>query len=257
MPPSLHFLIGPPSTQTKLAGTRPTMESRPAARFCYPEHVQRTAPYPPFISQRIREKMIEGPLVFVDIDTQRDFLEPTGSLYVPGSAEILPNLQRLLAFARDRKVPVLATACCHLADDAELRIFPPHCMSGTVGQERVPATACPDSIILAVDERLTGEIPDHLTLQKRELDVFSRPDADHLLARYDRSRPTFVVYGVATDYCVRAAVEGLLERNCQVAIVTDAIRAIDVSAESTILSDFARRGSLLTVTDVVCRLSTQ
>ena len=37
--------------------------------------------------------MLEGPLVFVDIDTQRDFLEPTGALYVAGSTEILPNLR--------------------------------------------------------------------------------------------------------------------------------------------------------------------
>ncbi len=35
--------------------------------------------------------MLEGPLVFVDIDTQRDFLELTGALYVPGSAEIVPK----------------------------------------------------------------------------------------------------------------------------------------------------------------------
>ncbi len=63
----------------------------------------------------------------------------------------------------------------------------------------------------------------------------------------------FVVYGVATDYCVRAAVEGLLRRRCQVAIVADAVRAIDSSAEPLILTDFARRGVLLTVTGVVCR----
>ena len=103
------------------------------------------------------------------------------------------------------------------------------------------ATACSDSVVLDVDERLTGELPAHLTLLKRELDVFSRPDADPLIARYDQDRPTFVVYGVCTDYCVRAAVEGLLRRKCQVVIVVDAVRAIDLSAESMILGDFAQR----------------
>ncbi len=44
--------------------------------------------------------MLEGPLVFVDIDTQRDFLEESGALYVPGSRSILGNLERLSRYCR-------------------------------------------------------------------------------------------------------------------------------------------------------------
>jgi nicotinamidase/pyrazinamidase len=197
--------------------------------------------------------MLDSPLVFVDIDTQRDFLDPSGALFVPGSREILPNLERLTQFAASRRIPILATACAHAADDPELAQFPPHCMIGTEGQNRVGATAIRDSLVLGVDDRLTGEIPAHLTLQKREFDVFSRPDADALIARYNQDGPTFVVYGVATDYCVRAAVEGLLRRHCRVAIVADAVRAIDPAAEADLLSDWARRGVLLTSTEAVCR----
>src|SRR3954447_20926643 len=137
--------------------------------------------------------MLEGPLVFVDIDTQRDFLEPSGALYIPGSEEILPNLERLTRFAQSQGIPLLATACSHRRDDPELTRFPPHCMAGTAGQQRVSATARPDSIVLDPDDRLTGELPRDLTLQKREFDVFSRPDADDLIARYNRRQPTFVV----------------------------------------------------------------
>jgi nicotinamidase/pyrazinamidase len=196
--------------------------------------------------------MLEGPLVFVDIDTQHDFLDVTGALYVSGSADILPNLQRLTQFARARHIPTIATSCAHEPDDPELKIFPPHCMAGSAGQERVPATACAESVVLEVDDRLTAEIPAHLTLFKRELDVFGRADADEIFERYQQRKPTFVVYGVATDYCVRAAVLGLLERKYRVAIVADAVRAIDQAAESTILTDFARRGGLMTLTEIVC-----
>ena len=53
-----------------------------------------------------------------------------------------------------------------------------------------------------------------------------------------------MVYGVATDYCVRVNMEGLLDHQCRVAMVIDAIRAIDPAAEAGILTDFARRGVL-------------
>jgi nicotinamidase/pyrazinamidase len=196
--------------------------------------------------------MLEGPLVFLDIDTQRDFLDPGGALYVPGAVEILPNLRRLTDFAIDHKIPILATACSHHPDDPELTVFPAHCIAHTPGQARVPATARPFSVILDVEERLSGELPPHLTLLKRELNVFSRSDTEELVARYNRDSPTWVVYGVATDYCVREAVDELMQRHFKVAIVVDAIHAIDASAEASLLSKFARGGALMTLTEVVC-----
>jgi nicotinamidase/pyrazinamidase len=198
--------------------------------------------------------MLEAPLVFVDIDTQCDFLEPTGALYVAGSQEILPNLERLTRYAESQRIPILATACSHSTNDPELARLPPHCMVGTDGQKRVAATARPDSRILGWDQRLTGELPMHLTLEKREFDVFSRPDADGLIDRYNSQGPTFVVYGVATDYCVRAAVEGLLARGCRVAVVVDAVRAIDPAVEAELLNEWSRRGVLLVMTEVLCRV---
>jgi nicotinamidase/pyrazinamidase len=195
--------------------------------------------------------MLDGPLVFIDIDTQRDFLEPSGALYVAGSEAIVANLRRLSDFARRHGIPVLATACAHTPDDPEMRVFPPHCLIGTPGQSRIDATARPESRVLPPDGRLEEELPLHLTVEKREYDLFSHPDADRLVALYDRDRPRFVVYGVAIDYCVRAAVEGLLDRGCRVAVVVDAIRAIDPEVESRLLTDFARRGALLALTDAV------
>ena len=36
----------------------------------------------------------------------------------------------------------------------------------------------------------------------------------------------YIVYGVATDYCVKAAAVGLLERGYKVTVVQDAIAAV-------------------------------
>ena len=38
---------------------------------------------------------------------------------------------------------------------------------------------------------------------------------------------TAIVYGVATDYCVKDAVVGLLKRGIKVSIVEDAVKGID------------------------------
>jgi nicotinamidase/pyrazinamidase len=199
--------------------------------------------------------MADDSRIFVDIDTQRDFLEPSGALYVPGSDAIIANLARLTTFARENQIRILATACSHTPDDPELTRFGPHCMAGTRGQERIEATQCADSIVLDVEERLTGDLPPYLTLFKRELDVFSRADADELIAAYvfGQRDPRFVVYGVATDYCVLAAVRGLLARGRQVTIVADAVRAIDPAAEERIFQELGLQGVLFTVTDAVCR----
>jgi nicotinamidase/pyrazinamidase len=200
--------------------------------------------------------MHEGPLVFVDVDTQRDFIEPTGALYVPGSEAIIDSLARLTDFARCHGIPVLATSDAHTDDDVEeLARFGRHCMAGTPGQSRVDATAWPRGEVLGVADRFGDEraaLPAHLTVEKRALDVFTHPEADRIVARYDRDRPTFVVYGVATDYCVSAAVQGLLRRGCKVAVVVDAVRAIDVAHEPDVLAGFIGAGAVLTVTEAVC-----
>jgi nicotinamidase/pyrazinamidase len=196
--------------------------------------------------------MLEGPLVFFDVDTQRDFLEPDGALFIAGSEAIRPQLARLTQFAADRAIPTLATACAHQPEDPEFATFPPHCLLGTPGQNRVTETACDASIVLEAGSAVPDPLPLHLTIPKREYDVFSNPDAGRIVEAYARSRTTFVVYGVATDYCVRCAVLGLLERGQKVALVVDAIWAVDPSAEPALLSEFAERGALLTLAEVVC-----
>ncbi len=196
--------------------------------------------------------MLVGSLVFIDIDTQHDFLDPAGALFIPGTEPILHQLACLTEFARSRAIPVLATACAHSEDDPEFEVFPPHCLKGTPGQQRIEATAWPGTQILTIDDRIGGEIPAHLTVEKVTYDLFNRADATEIVARYARNDPTFVVYGVATDYCVGCAVRGLLDRGCRVALVVDAIRAIDLEQEARILTDFANSGVLLTLADIVC-----
>ncbi|WP_422926891.1 cysteine hydrolase family protein [Singulisphaera sp. PoT] len=197
--------------------------------------------------------MLSSPFVFVDVDTQRDFLEPSGSLYIEGSSGILGNLARLTEFARSRAIPVVATACSHNLEDSELDQFPPHCMVDSPGQGRIAQTAWAESVVLTPETAFEGRIPPHLTLEKREFDVFSRVDADRVVETYGANAPTFVVYGVATDYCVRACVEGLLSRGCRLALVVDAVWPIHLDQEPALLTDLVGHGATLVMTDAICK----
>lgn len=198
--------------------------------------------------------MLAGPLVFVDIDTQRDFLDPEGALAIAGASAIVPNLDRLTRFARSHGIPIVATGCAHTPDEAEPEPFPPHCLVGTPGQRRIEATACDSGRVLSVESTLADSdpLPAHLILEKDRYDVFSRPDAAAIFRRYAADGATFVVYGVATDYCVRAAVLGLLGEGHRVVVVVDAIRAVDARNEAAVLGEFIKRGATLVLTDVVC-----
>jgi nicotinamidase/pyrazinamidase len=85
-----------------------------------------------------------------------------------------------------------------------------------------------------------------LYFEKEVYSLFANPNAEALLGRVralSSAEPELVVFGVATDYCVRAAAEGLLDRGCRVTILEDAIRAIDASNGEAALAELARRGA--------------
>lgn len=203
--------------------------------------------------------MLDGPLVFVDVDTQRDFLDPGGSLYIEGSESIRPNLGRLTYFARETGIPVIATACAHSLDEVDPEPFPPHCLIGTAGADRIEETQWDNGETLAINESLDtrfaerDQLPSHLTLQKRTYDLFSRPESEQVVAVFGRNAPTFVVYGVATDYCVACAVRGLRRLGHRVALVTDAIDAIDRASIPSIFDEFRHLGVNLLTTEAVCQ----
>ena len=61
--------------------------------------------------------------VLVDVDTQVDFVEPEGALYVPSAEKLKPNFAKLVRAARDAGVPVVASADAH-ADETDTFLPP-------------------------------------------------------------------------------------------------------------------------------------
>src|SRR2546423_7481251 len=74
--------------------------------------------------------------VFFDVDTQRDFLDPDGALYVPGAEGIVGNVAALNHWAAAHGIPVISTVDAHARNDPEFSQYPPHCIAGTPGQRK-------------------------------------------------------------------------------------------------------------------------
>jgi len=173
--------------------------------------------------------MLSHDLIFWEVDTQADFMLPGGRLYVPGAERLLPNIRKLTDAARQGRVFLVSHGCYHAKDDPEFKVFPPHCVKGSAGAEFVPEALTEQ--VLTVPNEPTATLPTDLSqyqqilLEKQTLDIFESRHAGELLERLDRDAE-FVVFGVVTEYCVRLAAKGLLERGRRVSVVRDAIETL-------------------------------
>jgi len=199
--------------------------------------------------------MMGLPILFWDVDTQHDFMDEDGNLAVPGAPQIVDNLAALTDFALAHNVPIVGSADAHVPDDDEFEQFPAHCVAGTPGQRKIAATSPEGSQIVQrdrVDDQLvalrSGELP-QLIIEKQELDVFSESVADHILTELTPEQ--ILLYGVATEYCVRLSVLGLLERDFAVTVVEDGIEAVDDEAGKDAIAEMGKQGAEFMKTESV------
>lgn len=192
-------------------------------------------------------------VVFFDVDTQVDFMLPTGRLYVAGAQEIVPNLKTLMDFARARGIPVLSSADAHSPDDPSFAQWPPHCVVGTPGQFRIPETSFPSSIVISnrpgrfdAPREWSGQI----IVEKQEYDATTNVNFGAILKALGERR--FLVFGVATEYCVRSTALGLRQRGMRVDLVTDAIKAIKPEDGRKAIEEMVTAGVRLVKTVDVC-----
>jgi nicotinamidase/pyrazinamidase len=192
-------------------------------------------------------------LVFFDIDTQIDFMLPEGRLYVPGAEQIVPNLVTLMSYARDHGVPVISSADAHTPDDPEFGIWPPHCVAGTPGQRRIPETMFADAVVVSSRPgafAASAKWPSQIIIEKAAYDTAANPHFDAVLRALGPRRA--VVFGVATEFCVRADVLSLRERGFPVDLVTDAIRPITEEGGRKAIEEMTAAGARLVSTVDVC-----
>ena len=193
-----------------------------------------------------------------DVDTQVDFIDPDGKLAVPNAESRVPAMARLVEWARREGIPHVASADDHELTDPEISespdfadTFPPHCLRGTRGAEKIAATEQADPVPLGAtevpDEWLRGR---EFLIHKKHFDVFTNPNTERLLEHFKPDE--IVLFGVATDICNDAAIKGLRKRGYDVTFVEDASCGIDDERSQACIVDWQGGGvRIATVDDVV------
>jgi nicotinamidase/pyrazinamidase len=190
--------------------------------------------------------------IFWEVDAQADFMLPGGKLYAPGAEKLIPQIKRLVAAALASGSLLVSSADAHPEGDPEFQRFPPHCLVRTAGARIIPEGLAAN--FCTVPNDASAALPSHVLsfpqviFEKQTLDVFDNPHASALVDRLPADAE-YIVFGVVTEYCVKCAAQGLLARHRRVAIVKDAIEALDRAAGRSTLEELESLGARLISTD--------
>ena len=179
-----------------------------------------------------------GGTILWDVDTQVDFVEPGGKLYVAGAEEAKPAMARLVEGARAAGAIHVASCDQHELSDPEISqepdfesTWPPHCLLGTPGAEKIPETKQLDPLPLPLVPLPTATLRRLLAgrreilIPKKQYDPFTNPNTEPMLEVLDPAE--IVLFGVATDICDDAAVRALIRRGRRITFAEDASRGVD------------------------------
>lgn len=154
------------------------------------------------------------------VDVQVDFL-PGGNLAVQRGDEVVPALNRYVAAAGRKSVPVFASRDWHPRNHCSFRArggpWPEHCVAGTPGAAFAPGLDLPRGAVV-ISKAATPDADAYSAFQGTDLAQRLRKQGVKRL----------LVGGLATDYCVLNTVLDARKEGFEVLLLADAIRAVDV-----------------------------
>lgn len=217
--------------------------------------------------------------VFFDVDMLIDFLTKTGKLYIKDSEQIIPNVKKLVRYATEKDIKILGCGDRHFGTsqyklaETELDInggpFPMHCEDDTYGASKIPEAQVPQDIVYIESQDIYDESTLHvlfntakqIIFEKQSYNVFwdennpgGNQNIDFALNHHFHDIDTFFVYGVATEYCVLAAVLGLLKRKKKVWVIDDCIYHITEDGKYNALIEMMKAGAYFIKTDGVINM---
>ena len=161
------------------------------------------------------------------VDVQNDFADPSGSLSVRGGADIVPRLNAEIQRAMEVGATVIYTqdwhppSTPHFAKDGG--IWPVHCVTDTWGAAFHPALVVAGP---SVRKGSNGEDGYSGFTMRDPVTGADRPTELESMLR-EQGVARVVIGGLATDYCVRATAMDAVDRGFAVAVLTDAVAAVE------------------------------
>lgn len=209
-------------------------------------------------------------LVRVDVDTQVGFCdEQLGGLPVKGGYEASLVVEKLNKEAVEKRFLLIGSVDAHTPKDPEFAQYggtwPVHCVKGTMDQLKMRWTLPDDYEFVPMisegsarrEEPVTAYEPKGLLkrleggtafyFEKRVYSLFDNIAAVYLVKHLAERPRVFEVYGVATDYCVKAAALGLKKYapNSEVRLLLYACAGVAADSTAAALAEMRDAGIVI------------
>lgn len=171
------------------------------------------------------------------IDMLNDFVGEKAPLRCPGGETIIPDLQKLFKWVRNRKgddVQLVHIEEAHRENDADFRVRPVHAVRGTWGS---------DFIVELYPEKGEYIVP------KRRHSGFQYTDLELYLREEDID--TVVVTGVWTNVCVRSTATDALARAFKVITLSDGCASKTEEMHEYGLKDLSMFSKIMTIDEYI------
>ena len=148
-----------------------------------------------------------------------DFIN--GKLKLNGVEKIVPNIEKLLNFARLQNIPIIYCNDSHLPNDKELQIWGKHAMKGTRGAQ--------------VIEKLRPMSNDHVITKNTYSAFYNTKLKDLLQSFYEgQGANSLLITGIHTDICVKHTVYDAFVYGYEVIVLEDGVKALPLVDKRTI-----------------------
>ena len=192
--------------------------------------------------------------ILLDIESQRDFFRPGGSLYSKEAARTARQIYRLFAWARTYRIPVISTVLRVRRGELGPLAAVPHCVERTEGERKLPGTLLRRRINLGL--RNTTDLPADIFLryqqvifEKRFTNILAHARIERLITELPPA--TFVLCGAGVAHGILEAAVGLRSRGFGVILVDDAALAVDADASDTARRRMEAKGVVFASTEAI------
>lgn len=158
------------------------------------------------------------------IDMLNDFVAEHGSLFVgPQVKNVIGFIQDILFCYRRSKDPIIYACDTHRLNDAEFRLFPPHCVEGSWGAQIVDALQPREGEIVVPKRRFSAFFGTPLDIFLREMEVGE-----------------LEIVGVCTNICVLYTCAEARMLHYRVRVYKEGVTSFDLDAHEWALREMEK-----------------